>query len=125
MYVRIVCLAFACTVLMSLGVARADDVGAIGTVAGLQINDDFADTYLQFHGRIWMKTADGALDEYRWGGAACGMRVLSEAEVAALHRALDAKNMQIQPLFQIGQADIKCLVGFSLVPKKNLKLGIP
>jgi hypothetical protein len=110
---------------MNLGAARADDVGAIGTVAGLQVNDDSADTYLQFHGRAWVKNAEGTLDEYRWGGTSCGTRILDGDQVAALHRALDAKNMQVQLLYQSGQGDAKCIVAFTLVPKKNLKLGIP
>ena len=118
-------LAFCCAVLFCAGVATADDVGAIGSVAGLQINTTSADTYLQFHGRMYVKNAGGTLDEYRWGGTSCGLRYLSEDQIAALHRALDSKKMQIQPLSQTGQGDAICLVGFTMVPKKNLSLGIP
>lgn len=55
-------------------------------------------------------------------GMACGSRVLTEAELAVLQRALNHKKMTIEPRTQTGQGDAKCLVGFNLVEKKNLKL---
>jgi len=105
--------------------AVADEVGAVGTVVGLEINDDSADTYLTHHGRMFVMNADKTLTEYRWGGSACGTRVLSDTEVASLHRALDGKQMRIQPRYQLGQADIFCVVGFTLAPKKAVSLVLP
>lgn len=52
----------------------------------------------------------------------CGTRVLTEAQLAALQAAQNNKKMTIKPTSQIGQGDAKCLVGFTLVEKKNLKL---
>lgn len=107
------------------GTARADDVGAVGTVAGLQVNTTSADTYLQYHGRVLVKVSGDQLDEYRWGGTSCGTRVLTEPQVAALQQALGNKRVRIQPLSQDGQGDIICLVGFTIVPKPDLALVLP
>ena len=119
-------LAFCCAVLSYAGAATAqDDVGAVGSVAGLQINTAHGDSTLIFQGRIYVATAGGTLDEYRWGGQSCLTKVLSADEVAALQRALDNKKVQIQPLSKPGQGDIKCLVGFLMVPKKYISDVIP
>jgi hypothetical protein len=113
-------------VLLVAATAPAQDViGPLGTPAGLQVNTASADTYLTFHGRLYVQNADKTLAEYRWGGASCGSRVLNDAQVASLQAAVDNKKMRIEPIYQLGQADIQCVVGFSLVPKQNLKLGIP
>ena len=72
-----------------------------------------------------MKTADGALDEYHWGGVSCGTRVLNDAQVAALQATLNNNKMRLQILSQIGQGDIKCVVGFTAVPKSAVKLVFP
>lgn len=113
-------------VLLVAATAPAQDViGPLGTPAGLQVLTPSADTYLAYHGRLYVKNADKTLAEYRWGGTSCGTRVLSDAQVASLQAAIDNKKMQIEPVYQLGQADLQCLVGFSLVPKKNLALGIP
>jgi len=103
----------------------ADDIGTVGRVASLQINTTSADIYLQFHGRLFVKNANGALDEYRWGGTSCGTRLLTEDQVAALQRAYDNKRMQIEPISQPGQGNTLCLVGFTLVQKADLKLFTP
>jgi hypothetical protein len=108
----------------TVSVATADDVGTFGTLVGLQINTAVGDTFLQYHGRMFVSGESG-LQEYRWGGTSCGSRILTEAQVAALQRALDNKLMRIRPVTQTGQAQALCVVGFTLVPKKNLKLQIP
>ena len=112
-----------CFALMSCaGAASADDTGLVGSVVGLAVNTTSADTYLQYHGRMFVKNVNNTLDEYRWGGTSCGSRVLTEEHVATLQRALNHKKMTIEPLSQTGQGDAKCLVGFTMVEKKNLKL---
>ena len=105
--------------------AIADDVGEVGTLVGLQVNTTLADTYLQYHGRAFVKVADGTLDEYRWGGTSCNTKVLTENQVAALQRVLDNAKVRIQPLSLPGQGQIICLVGFTVVQKSALKLVIP
>ena len=105
--------------------ALADDVSAVVTPIGLQVNTLPGDTFLIYHGRLFVKTAEGALDEYRWGGTACGSRVLTEPQVAALQAALDNNKMRLQILYQIGQGDSKCVVGFTAMPKSAVKLVLP
>lgn len=104
------------------GTATADDAGLGGSVVGVDVNTDKADLYLQYFGRLFVKNSDGDLDEYRWGGTSCGSRNLTEEQISMLQRALHNKKMTIQPRSQDGQGNTKCLVGFLLVEKKNLKL---
>ena len=108
--------------LIGAGAARADDIKPAGSLAGLDVNTGLADTYLQYHGRLFVKNADGNLDEYRWGGTSCGTRVLTEDQLALLQRALNTKKTTIEPRTQDGQGDAKCLVGFKLADRKNLAL---
>jgi hypothetical protein len=102
--------------------ATADDVGAIGQVVAVDVNDDSADLYLTHHGQVFVRLPDNTLDEYRWGGNACGTRTLSEGQVAMLQRALDNRRARIVPRSQDGQGIIKCLVGFNIVDKKSVSL---
>jgi hypothetical protein len=110
------------SVLVIATATRADDVGLVGSIAGLDRNTPSADLYLQYHGRLFVLNSGGTLDEYRWGGTSCGSRVLSDAEFAALQAAHNNKKMTIQPRSQDGQGDANCLVGFMLVEKKKLTL---
>lgn len=108
----------------SSSAAIADDIGEVGTPIGLSVNTDDGDTYLAYHGSLVLKQADGTLQTYRWGGVACGTRLLSEAQVANLQDALNNNKMRVQPLYQIGQNN-RCLVGFTIVPKSAVKLVLP
>ena len=97
-------------------VALADDAqGLGGTVTQLEVNTTSADTYLQYHGRIVVVGGKNLInkDEYRWGGTSCGSRVLPESMVELLQRALES-GTPILPRYQMGQGDLKCLVGFKL-----------
>jgi hypothetical protein len=110
----------------SAGTAAAQDiVGETGTVVGLNMHTPSADAFLQYHGQLFVQKADKSVVEYRWGGTSCGSRLLSDAEEAALHRALDSKVMRIRPLYQDGQGSALCVVGFTLVPKKYVAAVIP
>jgi hypothetical protein len=108
-------------------VDAADTAGTAGTVVGLQVNTTSADAYLQHHGRVFVKDAGGNLTVYHWGGTACGTRLLTEAQVAALQQALGKMRMRIKPLHQAGQGDALCLVGFTLAPpgSVNSVVAIP
>lgn len=105
-----------------VGSAICDDAGQTGAVAAVDLNDDSADLYLQYHGRVFVKKPDGTLDEYRWGGTSCGSRTLSDEQVAVLQRALLNPKMRIGPRSQPGQGSVKCLVGFSTADKKSIGL---
>lgn len=102
--------------------ATADDVGPLGSIARLEVSTTSADTYLQYHGRMFLKNEGGTVDEYRWGGVSCGTRVLTEGQFAVLQAAQNNKKMLVEPLTQDGQGLTKCLVGVRMVEKKNLKL---
>jgi hypothetical protein len=114
-------LAIISTLVLGTGAAVADDTGLVGSLVALDVNTISADIYLQYHGRLLVKNSNGSLDEYRWGGTSCGTRLLPEADVAVLQRALNNKKMRIEPRSQLGQGDAKCLVGFTLVEKKNVQ----
>ncbi len=105
--------------------AVADDVGVVGTPVGLSVNTPVGDTFLQYHGRLFVKAVDGTVLEYRWGGSSCGSRVLTDAQVAALQAALNNNKMRIQVLTQDGQGLSKCVVGFTAAPKSAVKLVFP
>jgi len=109
---------------VSLGAtaASADDTQLFGTIVRLERYTDASDFFLQFNGRLFVKNSDGLLDEYRWGGTSCGTKVLTDEEIATLQAAQNNKKMMIQPFTKPGQGNSVCLVGFSLVEKKNLKL---
>jgi len=121
----VLCVALVCSVTCVPGAAIADEIGDVGPLAGLEVFTTSADSYLASNGLALVKNSSGGLDEYRWGGAACGTRVLTEAEVAALQAALNTKNMFVRPAYQLGQGNLRCLVGFLMVPKSQLKLVQP
>ena len=61
-------------------VALADFLGSPGYILRLQVVQPSADTYLAYHGRVFV----GNNVEYRWGGTSCGTRTLSDASVSLL-----------------------------------------
>lgn len=123
--ITILALLLCFALLLSAGVVSADEEGTLGTLAVLQVNTSSADTYLQYHGRLFVKNVDGVIDEYRWGGASCGSRTLTDEDTSKLQLALHTKQVHIQPLYQAGQGSAICLVGFTLLPKASLKLALP
>ena len=118
-------IALSAVIALTVATAHGDDIGEVGTPVALQVNTLSADTYLQFHGRVFLKNADGGLDELRWGGLSCGSRVLTEGQIESLQRAVDTKNMRVIPLTQDGQGQAVCVVGFTVLPKASLKLALP
>jgi hypothetical protein len=91
----------------------ADQTGAEGRAQSIQINAQSSDAFLQFHGRLFVKSGNSTV-EYRWGGTSCGSRTLTDNLVAQLTDAVRDKNGLIVPLFQNGQGSSKCLVGFTI-----------
>ena len=89
----------------------ADDVGTVGRISDLQVNMPSSDSYLAYHGRMFIKNGNN-VEEYRWGGTACGSRILTENAVMMLQRALDS-GLRVQPRWQPGQGTSRCVVGFA------------
>ena len=98
--------------------ARADEDAQRLPLVFLEINTLIADTYLQYHGKALTMVSSGIYEEFRWGGASCGSRTLSEQQVAALQGALDNPKVKVAFRYQYGQGEAtKCVVGFSLARK--------
>jgi hypothetical protein len=105
-------LALALTVAIPLTAHAADTNGVEGRVRSVDVIAPSADTFLQYHGRVFVATATG-LDEYRWGGTSCGSRTMSEEMIDLLYKANESAVIRITPVFQDGQGSVKCLVGFT------------
>ena len=103
----------ACLIAVPLTAAAAESVGEEGNVIELEVNQNTADKYLQYHGRVVIGDKQ-SVSEYRWGGTSCGSRILSEHQVSLLARALET-GLSVQPRHQPGQGSAQCLVGFTLV----------
>jgi hypothetical protein len=93
--------------------AFADTTGGEGRIRSVEIVTPSADTYLQYHGRVFVVTSAG-MDEYKWGGTACGSRTLSDEMLQQLSDATNSSVLRITPIYQDGQGAAKCLVGFTL-----------
>lgn len=99
-------------------VAQADDqTGSAGAVTKVEINTPSADAYLQYHGRVYIR-AEKTTTEYRWGGTSCGTRTVDTTLLNTLIDAAAFGSVHVSPNFQEGPGGAKCLVGFSLVPKR-------
>lgn len=93
-------------------VYAADNVGTAGYVDDLEVYEASADAYLSYHGRVFISSKNSSA-EYRWGGASCGTKVLSDTHLMVLTLAL-ANGVKVQPYWRAGQGSAKCLVGLSL-----------
>ena len=101
------------------GVAlAADQDGAAGTIDSIDVLTPSADTSLQYHGRVSVKSGTRSA-EYRWGGTSCGSRTLSSENINLLVQAA-RDGLEVVPRYQSGQAGAKCIVGFSV---QNLAKG--
>jgi hypothetical protein len=98
--------------------AFADESGSAGSVDSVEINSPSADTYLQYHGRVFLRSGKSNKKEYRWGGTACGSRIMPTDMVEVLIQASRNDDILITPRFQTGQGDVKCLVGFGIEERR-------
>ncbi len=99
----------------------ADELGSRGSLEVVEINHSTADTYVQYHGRVVIRTGKKT-QEYRWGGTSCANKGLPENLVAALLDAFSNRKVtQVTPRFKDGAGSTRCLVGFSVEdrPKKG------
>jgi hypothetical protein len=98
--------------------AFADESGTAGSVSSVEVNTPSADTYLEYHGRVVVLTGKTTKTEYRWGGTSCGSRVVPADMVQVLVEASRNTTVVSTPTFQVGQGSAKCLVGFTVAPKR-------
>ena len=98
--------------------ALADETGSAGSVSKVEVNTPSADTYLQYHGRVIILTGKSTKTEYRWGGTSCGTKTVPAEMVQTLVEASRNTDLVVTPLFQLGQGDLKCLVGFTVNKKR-------
>ena len=94
------------------------DAADSGSVKKIEVNTPSADTYLSYHGRVFVLTGKTTQTEYRWGGTSCGTRTVGAEMVQILVEASRNTDLVVTPVFQLGQADIKCLVGFTVNKKR-------
>lgn len=115
----LVALATLAALSLPTNVFASDSTGQKGSVETIEINHSTADTFLQYHGRIVIKTGKTTA-EYRWGGTSCSNKTLPSELVALLWDAFRTrKNTHVTPRFQSGQGSNKCLVGFTFANRKG------
>jgi hypothetical protein len=112
--------ALALALAIPLTAYAADETGPEGRAKTVEVNAPSSDSYVQFHGRVFVTTGK-TTNEYRWGGTSCGSRTMSAEMVQLLVDAVRADDVRVVPTFQDGQGSTKCLVGFSLKDKENSK----
>jgi hypothetical protein len=104
---------------MPATVFASDSTGQKGSIETIEVNHSTSDTFLQYHGRIVIKTGKTTA-EYRWGGAACSNKTLPSELVALLWEAFRGrKTTNVTPRYQSGQGSNKCLVGFTFADRKD------
>lgn len=96
--------------------SAADKTGSVGDVAGVDVYSSSSDTYLKYHGRLFVDTNKGS-EEYRWGGTSCNSKTISDDMVALLITAIGSPRVVVKPRYKSGQGNARCLVGFSLQEK--------
>ena len=52
------------------------------------------------------------LTEYRFGGAICSSRNLSESDINTIGRAVANPAIHVAPFYKLGQGNVRCLVSF-------------
>jgi hypothetical protein len=115
----LVALATLATLSLPATVFAADSTGQKGSIESVEINHTSADTYLQYHGRIVVKSGKTST-EYRWGGTSCSNKTLPSELVELLWEAFRARKFtNVTPRYQSGQGNNKCLVGFTLANRKS------
>ncbi|HLT38481.1 MAG TPA: hypothetical protein VK034_19475 [Enhygromyxa sp.] len=97
----------------------ADQTGSEGRAKIIEVNAPSSDSYLQFHGRLYV-TSGKTTTEYRWGGTSCGSRTMTPEMVDLLVDIVRSNgDVRIVPNYQNGQGSTKCLVGFKIKDKED------
>jgi hypothetical protein len=115
---RIALSALALALTIPVTALAADEKGAEGKAKSVEINAPTSDTFLQFHGRLFVKSGK-TTTEYRWGGTSCGSKTMSAEMIELLVSVVRTDDVRIVPSFQDGQGSAKCLVGFTIKDADN------
>jgi hypothetical protein len=101
-----------------------DNTGTPGKLVGLEHVDNDSDSYTTHRGRIWLDIGGGALDQYRWGGTLCAGRDLDIDQQQLLITTMAQKKGVVVPFWKNGQAGVRCLVRFYIVPNSKIAAGL-
>jgi hypothetical protein len=112
--------ALALSLALPVTALAADKIGAEGTPHTIHVNGTSSDSYLAFHGRMFV-TSGKTTTEYRWGGTACGSRTMTPENVQLLLEVVRDGNLTIVPAYQNGQGTSRCLVAFTIKAKSTPK----
>ena len=83
-----------------------------GTLQSFRVTDQGADNFSAYRGEIKVDYS-GDVKLYRWGGAACPGKDLSDRNVMVLAEAL-GDDLKIKVETKLGAGSNVCLVGFTL-----------
>lgn len=97
-----------------------DNTGTAGKLVSLEHVDNDSDSYSVYRGRIWLDVGGSATDEYRWGGTLCAGRDLDIDQQQLLVTAMAQKKGVVLPFWKNGQAGVRCLVRFYIVPNAKI-----
>lgn len=98
-------------VVCAAGPARADIVGATGTLVGIVLTE-FTSNVVNYRGKIVVQEEDMVLREYLWAGTRCSGRNVTENDVNILARVVGSRTVQITPYYKTATLGIRCLVSF-------------
>lgn len=93
----------------------AADTSNTSAIAQLMVLEAGDKNYKSFHGAVWLDV-DKATTNYRWGGAQCGGRDLSESSVQLLFASFRSEyNVTLEYVVTtLKDKQYRCITGFSI-----------
>jgi hypothetical protein len=107
--------AFAVLATLALPAVAAADTSNTSAIAQLMVLEAGDKNYKSFHGAVWLDV-DKATTNYRWGGAQCGNRDLSESSVQLLFASFRSEyNVTLEyAVTTLKDKQYRCITGFSI-----------
>lgn len=103
------------------GMALADTAGDVGEIVSVKVNAEGSDDFSAFEGELVLRRqSDGEEQLYRWGGAACPGKSLTESQVHLLFDLAATPYMLLTPFHKPGAGQNVCMVGFVATNRKFL-----
>jgi hypothetical protein len=95
--------------------AALADTSNTSSIAQLMVLESGDRNYKLFHGAVWLDV-DKASTNYRWGGAQCGNRDLSESKVQLLFASFRSEyNVTLEyAVTELKGKQYRCITGFSI-----------